>query len=145
MFLSHWNPNLNINSIYSIFCICFHIKNMTSIFNIFFLLVCLRQHPLFLVLNRHEFCYPLVFFPLYHPLCFVTLTPSLIFLSPFFYLRPIIPPSCWLADLNPVLLCSSAVDKTNSVSLCSHTHMLCCPSALTVHEKKTEDRLGVGD
>lgn len=55
-----------------------------------------------------------------------------------FYLYPIIPPSCWLADLNLVLFWSSALGETNSLWLFAATHILSCPSALTVCMRQKE-------
>lgn len=61
-----------------------------------------------------------------------------------FYLYPIIPSFCSLADLNPVLFWSSALGETNSLWLSAGTHILSCPSALTVRMRTTLRKGGGG-
>lgn len=75
--------------------------------------------------------------------CLCHLSPLHISVS-LFYLYPIIPPSCWLADLNPVLFWSSALGETNSLWLSAATHILSCPSALTVSMRKRQREGGGG-
>lgn len=60
------------------------------------------------------------------------------------YLYPIIPPSCQLADLNPVLFWSSALGETNSLWLSAATHILSCPIALTACMRKRQRQGGGG-
>lgn len=88
-------------------------------------------------------------FPSHHPLfLYVLVSVSCLTYSysvSLFYLYPIILPSCWLADLNPVLFWSSALGETNSLWLSAATHILSCPSALTVCMNKRQREGGGGE
>lgn len=93
------------------------------------------------LLDKHYFCCS-PFLPSIIPYfstisCLCHLSPPHISVC-LFYLYPIIPPSCWLADLNPELFWSSALGETNSLWLYAATHILFCPSALTVCMKKRQ-------
>lgn len=89
------------------------------------------------------FCFFLVFPPPSSPIflhfrvcvCVSSLTTSYfcVSLSPLFVSYH---PSILLADLNPVLFWSSALGETNSLWLSAATHILFCPSALTVSMRK---------
>lgn len=87
------------------------------------------------MLDRHDFCYSLFF-----PPSIIQYFSAFLYLchrSPrhisgsLFYLYPLIPPSCCLADLNPVLFWSSAQGDANSMWLSVAAHFLSCPSAFT--------------